>query len=132
MFAILITGRTINQGCGKEQGKFSKEYIESVSFCEINPADMKKNKIKEGSNVKITTDFGFTIVKAKKSNNLNSGIVFIPYGPWANQIITSNTSGTGMPLLKGTKVKIEPTNEKISNLQNLFNSYNKKMFLKKS
>jgi len=37
----LLTGRTIEQGVGKEQGKASKEYEESVSVCYMDPEDMK-------------------------------------------------------------------------------------------
>ena len=45
--AILITGRTIDQGVGKEMGKGSKEYFDSSSICVIDEADMKKLGIKK-------------------------------------------------------------------------------------
>ena len=34
--ATLITGRTIDQGVGKEMGKGSKEYFDSSSVCFID------------------------------------------------------------------------------------------------
>ncbi|MEM2341194.1 MAG: molybdopterin dinucleotide binding domain-containing protein [Candidatus Bathyarchaeia archaeon] len=116
----LITGRTIKQGCTKEYAKLSEEYKMSVAVCEMNQDDMKKLNIKDGDNVRITTEIGSVIVKAKRSRRIrDSGIVFIPFGPWVNTILPSETEGTGMPLLKGFKVKIEPTNEPISNLKDL-------------
>ena len=44
--ATLITGRTIDQGVGKEMGKGSKEYFESSSICFMDKADMIKLGIK--------------------------------------------------------------------------------------
>ena len=63
----LLTGRTIGQGQGKEYGKLSEEYWKNVAICEMDPDDIKRLKIKEGQNVKITTDFGSVVVKAVES-----------------------------------------------------------------
>ena len=65
--ATLITGRTIDQGVGKEMGKGSKEYFDSSSVCFIDEADMKKLGIKSGTNVKVTSKYGSVIVKAVKT-----------------------------------------------------------------
>ena len=120
MDVTLITGRTINQGCSKEQGKFSEEYMRNVAVCEINAEDMNKLNIRDGDNVKVTTEVGSVIVKAKKSRRIRtSGVIFIPYGPWANAILKPETEGTGMPLLKGSKARVEPTNESVSSLREL-------------
>ncbi|MEM2912305.1 MAG: molybdopterin dinucleotide-binding protein, partial [Candidatus Bathyarchaeia archaeon] len=54
----LLTGRTVEQGVGKEKGKLSQEYQESVAICEIDPDDMKMLNIKENSNIKVTTQYG--------------------------------------------------------------------------
>jgi len=117
---ILITGRTIDQGCSKEQGKFSEEYMLNVAVCEMNDEDMDKLNIRDGDNVKVTTEVGSVIVKAKKSRRIRTpGIIFIPYGPWANAILKPETEGTGMPLLKGLKARVEPTNEPILGLREL-------------
>jgi formylmethanofuran dehydrogenase subunit D len=117
---ILLTGRTINQGCEKERGKYSRSYIESVSICQMNPDDMKKIKIKDGNKVQVTTNSGSVVLIAKKSRRMISqGLVFIPYGPWANIISNSKTEGTGMPLLKGIQADIIPTNEEVLDLSTL-------------
>jgi len=117
----LLTGRTINQGKGKEQGKLSEEYQNSVSICQMDPEDIKLLKVRENANVKVTTDFGSVIVKAVKSKRApHSGVVFIPYGPWASVLANPKTHGTGMPSLKGEIAEIEPAiTEKVLSLQEL-------------
>ncbi|MGO8806306.1 MAG: molybdopterin dinucleotide binding domain-containing protein [Candidatus Bathyarchaeia archaeon] len=106
--AILITGRTIDQGVGKEMGKGSKEYFDSSSICIIDAADMKTLGIKSRTNVKVTSKYGSVIVKAVKNPyGSNPGIVFIPCGLWANAICGDETFGMGMPLFKGFSVEVE-------------------------
>jgi formylmethanofuran dehydrogenase subunit D len=124
---ILITGRTIEQGCGKESGKLSKQYMENVAVCEMNSDDMKKLKVNDGSKVQVTTAYGSVVVKARKSRRIRTpGTVFIPYGLWANAVLSSSTDGTGMPLLKGMKATVEPTNMKFLELHDLLRqSFNK-------
>ncbi len=105
----LLTGRTIEQGVGKEHGKMSKEYYDSVSVCYIDPKDLKKLRIEEKETVRVSTDFGSVVLTALKSTQgPHSGIVFIPYGPWANVIVDHKTDSIGMPSLKGIKAQIEP------------------------
>jgi formylmethanofuran dehydrogenase subunit D len=103
----LLTGRTIEQGVGKEQGKASKEYVESTSICYIDPEDLKRLGIKEKTNILVTTEYGSVVVKALKSlRNSHSGVVFIPYGPWANAIVDPETDSIGMPSLKGIPAEV--------------------------
>ena len=117
---LLVTGRTIDQGCGKEHGKLSEDYIGNVAICEMNSDDMKKLNIRDGENVKVTTKFGSVVVKARKTRRVQpAGVVFIPYGPWANQVEAPDTDGTGMPLLKGLEASVEPTDEKVLGLPDL-------------
>lgn len=106
---ILITGRTIDQGVGKEMGKGSKEYFDGSAICIIDEADMKKIGIKSRTNVKVTSKYGSVIVKAVKNPyGSNPGLVFIPCGLWANAICGDETFGMGMPLYKGFAVEVEP------------------------
>ena len=109
MQVTLLTGRTIEQGVGKEQGKVSDEYFESVAVCYIDPGDLRKLGIKEESNILVSTKFGSVVVKAAKSlRGPHEGIVFIPYGPWANAVVSNETDSIGMPSLKGIPAKIDP------------------------
>ena len=120
MRITILTGRTIDQGCGKEIGKASKEYVENVAVCEMNEEDMKKLRIQNGDRVKVTTKFGSVVLTAKKSRRIRSpGTAFIPYGFWANCIMGSDTDGTGMPLLKGLQAHVEPTDEEVPSIRDL-------------
>jgi formylmethanofuran dehydrogenase subunit D len=123
----LLTGRTINQGRGKEYGKLSKEYLESVVICQMDPNDMKFLGVKENTNVKVITDFGSVVLKAVKSARApHPKVVFVPYGPWASLIMNPKTHGTGMPSLKGIPAEIEPApDEKVLGLQDLLNQFHK-------
>lgn len=120
MELTLITGRTINQGCTKEHAKFSDEYMEHVAVCEMHPEDMRSLNINDGDNVKIVTNIGSVVVKARRSKRIRSpGVVFIPFGPWINVILPSETNGTGMPPLKGFRVIVEPTDEQVLSIRDL-------------
>ena len=123
----LLTGRTIDQGKGKEMGKLSKEYLESVIICQIDPKDMRSLGIKENTNVKVTTDFGSVVLRAVKSARApHPKVVFIPYGPWASLIMNPKTHGTGMPSLKGIPAEVESApNKKVLSLQNLLAQFHK-------
>jgi len=105
----LLTGRTIEQGVGKERGKSSKEYVKSVSVCYMDPEDLKKLGIKEKTNIQVSTDYGSVVVKALKSlRTPHPGVIFIPYGPWANAVVNPETHSIGMPSLKGIPAEVEP------------------------
>ncbi len=123
----LLTGRTINQGRGKESGKLTKEYLDSVTICQIDPGDMKILGVKENTNVKVTTNFGSTVLKAMKSARApHPKVVFIPYGPWASLVMDPRTHGTGMPSLKGIPAEIEPAStEEVLGLQDLLDQLRK-------
>jgi len=110
---ILITGRSLDQGVSKELGKFSKEYMEKVAVCELDPEDLKLLGVSPGQNVKVKTKYGEVVVKATESTQApHKGIAFIPYGPWASILMPSVTESTGMPSLKGIEATIEPATDK--------------------
>jgi formylmethanofuran dehydrogenase subunit D len=110
---VLLTGRTIEQGVGREFGKSSEEYAESVPICFIDPEDLRALGMKEDSNVSVSTAFGSVVLRAVKSRRgPHKGVVFVPYGPWANVIVDPSTDSIGMPSLKGIPAEIEPAHEK--------------------
>ena len=125
---LLQTVRTIDQGTGKEHGKLSEEYQESVAICQVDPEDMKFIGMREDENVKITTNFGSVVLRLVKSQAApHSKIVFIPYGPWASLIMDPETHGTGMPSLKGIPAEIEPAlEEKVLSVPDLLKEYYKR------
>jgi formylmethanofuran dehydrogenase subunit D len=110
----LLTGRTIEQGVGKERGKGSADYFDSVAVCYVDPQDMKRLGIKEKSNVLVSTDYGSVVVKALKSpRGPHPGVIFIPYGVWANAVVDPETDSIGMPSFKGIQAEIEPAPDRI-------------------
>jgi formylmethanofuran dehydrogenase subunit D len=109
----LLTGRTIDQGVGKERGKGSDEYFQNVAVCFMDPDDLRELGIKEGTNVLVSTNNGSVILKALKSlRTPHRGIIYIPYGPWANVIVDPETQGVGMPSLKGIPAEVETVKDK--------------------
>jgi formylmethanofuran dehydrogenase subunit D len=105
----LLTGRTIEQGVGKEAGKGTKEYSEATSMCYMDSSDMKKLGVKNNTNILITTSSGSVVLKAVKyPRGAMPGLIYIPYGPWANAICSSETNGIGMPSFKGNPAYVEP------------------------
>ena len=119
--ATLITGRTIDQGVGKETGKGSKEYFENAAVCFIDASDMRTLGIKSGTSVRVTTKFGSVIVRSiKQPRGVNPGLIFIPCGSWANVVCGDDTFTMGMPLFKGFPAEVEPApNEPVLKLEEL-------------
>lgn len=104
----LITGRTIEQGESMEISKLSDEYTKATAICELDKEDMAALGIKDGDNVKVSSDVGSIIVKARDTKQgPHKGIAFIPLGPWVNSITGTGSDSTGMPRFKGIDVKIE-------------------------
>ncbi|MGQ9539061.1 MAG: molybdopterin dinucleotide binding domain-containing protein, partial [Candidatus Bathycorpusculaceae bacterium] len=61
----------------------------------------------------VSTAFGSVVVKALKSLRApHPGVIFIPYGPWANVVVDPETHGIGMPSFKGIPATVEPAPEK--------------------
>lgn len=117
MEVVLITGRTLDQGATVEE-KFSEDYFNSVNYIELSEEDYNSLGLKEGDRVKVKTEFGEVVVFAKKGE-LSKGIAFMPIGPYANIVINPNTAGTGMPIFKGVKAKIEKTEERVLSIKEI-------------
>ncbi|MHA1578372.1 MAG: molybdopterin dinucleotide binding domain-containing protein [Candidatus Freyarchaeota archaeon] len=107
--AILVTGRSLKQGVAIESDKAGDTYASACGKCLMDPQDMKKLKILSGNTVLVKTDYGEVVVRAEKSPDApHEGIVFIPMGPWANQVVNPYTDSTGMPSFKGVEATIKP------------------------
>jgi formylmethanofuran dehydrogenase subunit D len=105
---ILITGRTINQGVALEGGKNTRENVRAAGICAFDKNDFIKLNCLAGTPVKVTTDYGEVIVYSTISEEgPHPGIIFIPMGPWANQIVNPDSQSTGTPTFKGIKTKVE-------------------------
>ena len=121
LHATLITGRTIDQGVGKELGKGSQEYFDNAAVCFMDRADMIKLGIRNGDHVRVTSQYGSVIVKARRfPRGIMPGMVFIPCGLWANAVCGADTYSMGMPIFKGFPVEVEPApNEPVLTLDEL-------------
>jgi formylmethanofuran dehydrogenase subunit D len=40
------------------------------------------------------------------------GLIYIPYGPWANAVVSDATTSIGTPSFKGTPAEVEPAPDK--------------------
>jgi len=81
--------------------------------CEMNPQDMKDLGLKGGATLRIKSKFGgITARVTDPTQDLPQGVIFIPYGRWANALVDPSTQGTGMPSFKGIPVELEPSEEK--------------------
>jgi formylmethanofuran dehydrogenase subunit D len=60
----------------------------------------------KGGLVKVSTEQGCVTVNWVGDGGLDRGVAFFPYGPWANQLYTSSTDGTGMPMFKGIRATV--------------------------
>ena len=120
----LLTGRSLDQGRSKNLGKFTEEYKEWVARCELDPEDMENLQVSEGESVRVTLEGRRVVLRAAKSRQgPHRGIIFIPYGLWANFLISDvRTQGTGMPTMKNLDVEVEPaTGEEVLGLDAMLN-----------
>lgn len=109
---IILSGRTLRQGVGKEAGKTSERYRTSISYCDMNQEDIASLSIKAGENVKVTSAHGSVVLKSVASNQLTKpGMIFIPYGLYANQLFNDITGSSGMPTFKGEPAVVESATE---------------------
>jgi len=108
LHVTLLTGRTIEQGVGKEYGKSSSEYYEACSMVYMDAEDMKKLGVKNGAHVLVTTPRGSVVLRAVKyPRSATPGLIYIPYGPWANALVNDSTTSIGMPSFKGIPAEVE-------------------------
>ena len=113
LHVTLLTGRTIEQGVGKEYGKSSPEYYEACSMVYMDAGDMKKIGVKNGTHVLVTTPNGSVVLRAMKyPRSAIPGLIYIPYGPWANAVVSDATTSIGTPSFKGTPAEVESAPDK--------------------
>lgn len=124
---ILITGQQIDQGVALEAGKTKSRYVRAAGVCMIDKEDFKKLDCLIGTPVKVTTDHGEVIVYSRLTDEgPHPGVIFIPAGPWANQLVNPDSQGMGTPTYKGIKAKIEPVkNGKVLDTITLLKKYKK-------
>ena len=107
---LLIAGRSSKQGTSLNVGKLKDEYRQVTSTVEMNAVDMERMGLKDGDKVRLTSPIGETVAqcKARKPEDLPSGMLFMAYGPPSSQLMAGDTAGTGMPISKNFAVEVTP------------------------
>ena len=106
---ILIPGRTSKQGVGISEGKFKEGYQTETRTLQVAPQDMKRLALKDGDQVRLTSEWGQieVAIVASKGDELPPGLLFIPYGDLSSRLMGGDTHGSGMPTSKGIDVTLE-------------------------
>lgn len=106
---ILIPGRSSQQGCGINEGKFGETYQNAISFVQMNPEDMNRLEIEAEQMLAVSSEFGSIEiqVKAAKKDELPTGLIFMAYGDHSSRLMGGDTHGSGMPTSKGIDVTVK-------------------------
>lgn len=104
---LLITVRTGRQGATMENGKLTPEYLEETSTLAINPDDFAALGMAPGQRARLKSSDGEVIVTCRSTTGPR-GLFFLPLGATANQLISGETHGSGVPDFKGLVVMLEP------------------------
>ncbi|MBU7014136.1 MAG: hypothetical protein HXS52_04880 [Theionarchaea archaeon] len=118
MKIVLLSGRTTKQGVTAEIGKTSDDYLQNVAVIQLNPTLMEQMGAKDGDTVEVQTAHGSAVVMCHKSD-IGENMGFIPYGPWANLLIGTETQGTGMPDSKGVEAELKKTDKNVESVDEL-------------
>ncbi|MFZ2071340.1 MAG: molybdopterin dinucleotide binding domain-containing protein [Halobacteriota archaeon] len=119
---VLNTGSTVRQGAVIKGGrKMTDEYVKEAAYCDLNPRDMER--LESPAKVKVHTEVGEVTVYARIDEGVSEGHAFIPRGPWANTIISSDTMGSGSPYYKGMKAWVEASSEEVLDTETLIKTY---------
>jgi formylmethanofuran dehydrogenase subunit D len=106
---VLIPGRSTQQGTSLND-KSSPEYREVTRTLRMNPDDMNRLGVGEGTRVRVRSaraEIELTCVSAK--DELPLGVLFMAYGPESSKLMDGETHGTGMPDSKGIEVEVCPS-----------------------
>ena len=73
------------------------------AFAELNPADADRLRISDGARVTVTSDHGSVSVRARVSNAIREGAVFVPWSQWGVSAQALCAIGDANP-----SVRVEP------------------------
>lgn len=105
----MVTGNIMQHSGGLSVMSKSLSHVLSDAFVQINPEDAAKNKIHDGGFVKVTSKRGSVFIKARVSDEVPEGMLFVPvHFPYARVNSLTHSSPNGTNSL--TTVKVEPQN----------------------
>ena len=128
MKAILNTGRSVPQGASVEH-KGSEAYRSIASVCFLNTVDMMLLGIEDHGRVRVTSSAGYVVLSASPAEGVMRGEIFVPIGPYANHIISSETHATGMPDFKSQVVDVQATEERVLGVGELMEALGGKRYV---
>jgi formylmethanofuran dehydrogenase subunit D len=89
---IIITYRDVFQAAACEEDRFGEECQQLSAFIVLDRAQLKHMGIKDGANVRLTSEGGSVVVKAKASSeDEQKGLGFMVNSPWSNALVSANT-----------------------------------------
>src|SRR5439155_1109219 len=85
--------------------KASAQYREVTRTLRMNPDDMKRLGLADGSRVRLrTAEAEVEVTCVSGRDELPPGLLFIAYGPESSRLLGGDTQGTGMPAPTGEAV----------------------------
>ena len=78
-----------------------------MNYAEISRSDSIIIGLADGYPVEVTTARGKVVLHGRISDTLSPGLIFVPYGPWVNQVLGPDTNCTGTAQFKGVPGKLE-------------------------
>lgn len=115
---LLITYSDVFQ-LETEVNKFGEEYKNQSAVAIIDARDLKELGTSENKNVEISNKHGSVVVKAKKSDDNHTGLIFMPNSFYSNLLMSANTmnSDTGVFDCKKVKVEVSKSSKTISDVK---------------
>ncbi|MFW9894885.1 MAG: molybdopterin dinucleotide binding domain-containing protein [Candidatus Thorarchaeota archaeon] len=91
---------------------------ENLAFGLLNPQDYEKLNLSLNMNLKLMSKNGQVVIKTREEKNVPIGTILMPVSIWANQITGINN---GQTIFKNIQVNVEPTSEKVLDINDLLN-----------
>ena len=105
---ILIPGRSSRQGVTLNEGKYTDAYIREINTLRMQPDDMRRLELTDGSDVRVWNEIGEIRVPCTDAGDeCPRGLIFICYGDQSSRLMGGETHGSGMPDSKGLDVFVE-------------------------
>ena len=117
----LIVARSFETDVESVKGKLSSEYQESAAVVRLNKADLQRLGLKDGKTVNVKAKAGNIVVTAFGDEKVPEGTAVIPHGPWALALV-SVPEDNSPPQFHGVSVTVTRTDEKVTSLDELFES----------
>ncbi|MFX1454092.1 MAG: molybdopterin dinucleotide binding domain-containing protein [Promethearchaeota archaeon] len=91
---------------------------ENLAIGLLNPQDYEKLNLSLNMNLKLMSKNGQVVIKTREEKNVPIGTILMPVSIWANQITGINN---GQTIFKNIQVNVEPTSEKVLDINDLLN-----------